>query len=191
MNRKKIEMLFLGAAAMLVLGGCGLQERQGKTTTKTLRIGVSVYDQYDTFVSELISCFQSYSREKEKDWEMSVNLDIRYAENSQLVQNGQMDDFIADGVDVVCINLVDRTDASRIIEKAKKNHRKALKAGDIIHITHKLVFMKELRKPKVQVQFKRFEKVDLIGDDVNVFGLYRPPNPKECYDQIKKRTRIN
>ena len=121
MNRKKIEMLFLGAAAMLVLGGCGLQERQGKTTTKTLRIGVSVYDQYDTFVSELISCFQSYSREKEKDWEMSVNLDIRYAENSQLVQNGQMDDFIADGVDVVCINLVDRTDASRIIEKAKKN----------------------------------------------------------------------
>ena len=76
------------------------------------------------------------------------------------------------------------------VEKAKKNHRKALKAGDIILITHKLVFMKELRKPKVQVQFKRFEKVDLIGDDVNVFGLYRPPNPKECYDQIENEPEL-
>ena len=122
MNRKKTEILFLGTAVMLMLGGCGWKEKREKATTETLRIGVSVYDQYDTFVSELISCLQSYAREKEKDWELPVNLDIRYAERSQLVQNGQMDDFIADGVDVACINLVDRTDASRIIEKAKKHH---------------------------------------------------------------------
>ena len=121
MSRRRVEGLFLGISLMLVLGGCGLQERYGKKDTKVLRIGVSVYDQYDTFVSEMRSCFQEYAKEKEKEWGVTINLDIRYAEQSQLVQNGQMDDFIEDKVDVACINLVDRTDASGIIEKAKKN----------------------------------------------------------------------
>lgn len=78
----------------MVLGGCSSQRKNGKTNQKVLRIGVSSYDQYDTFVSELISCFQNYAKEKEKEWEITISLDIRYAQRSQMVQNSQMDDFM-------------------------------------------------------------------------------------------------
>ena len=121
MNRKMLGGLVLTLGVAMALAGCSSQEKNGKANQKVLRIGVSSYDQYDTFVSELISCFQNYAKEKEKEWGITISLDIRYAQRSQMVQNGQMDDFIDDQVDIACINLVDRTDASGIIEKARKN----------------------------------------------------------------------
>ena len=121
MNRKMLGGLVLTLGVAMALAGCSSQEKNGKANQKVLRIGVSSYDQYDTFVSELISCFQNYAKEKEKEWGITISLDIRYAQRSQMVQNGQMDDFIDDQVDIACINLVDRTDASGIIEKARKS----------------------------------------------------------------------
>lgn len=113
---------FLLLSGMAVLqGGCGMTKSASQETAKTIRIGISVYDQYDTYVSELISHLQSYVKEKEKDWNVTIALDIQNADQSQMQQNNQMDDFIEDGVDVAVINLVDRTDASTIIEKAKNN----------------------------------------------------------------------
>ncbi|MDO4323453.1 MAG: galactose ABC transporter substrate-binding protein [Lachnospiraceae bacterium] len=117
MNRKTVALL---TAAILCAsaGGCGAIPKQSAKTA-SLKIGISVYDQYDTFVSEVISHLKSYAKEKEQEWNITITLEVQDAHNVQLTQNDQMDDFIKRGFDIACINLVDRTDASSIIEKAK------------------------------------------------------------------------
>lgn len=123
MNRKKRMRILAGmCCAALISGGCTGQKKDSEKQPQSIKIGVSVYDQYDTFMSEIISQLQTYAREKEKDWGISITLDIQNADQSQFTQNDQMENFIEEGCDLACINLVDRTDASIIIEKAKSNH---------------------------------------------------------------------
>lgn len=145
-NRQRIAWVFL---LLCVLSGCGAQRDSGQKETESLKIGVSVYDQYDTFMAEVISQLQSYARQKEKDWGIPVTLDIRNAEQSQIFQNSQMDDFIEDGCDVVCINLVDRTDASSVIEKAKSSNVPVI------------FYNREL----VKEDLERWEKLYYVGAD--------------------------
>lgn len=149
MRTKNRKRRWVGFLLLCVLSGCGVRENLEQKEAENLRIGVSVYDQYDTFMAEVISQLQLYARQKEKDWGISVTLDIRNAEQSQIFQNGQMDDFIEDGCDVVCINLVDRTDASSVIEKAKSN--------DIPVIFYNRELVKE--------DLKRWEKLYYVGAD--------------------------
>ncbi len=78
-----------------------------------------------------------------------------------------------------------------MIEKAKKNHRKKPgEVGDIRIIKESVNVLKLLRKNEYQARFKRFEKVDLIGDDENVFGLYRPPKPNDYYVKIEDKPEL-
>ncbi|MFQ8897290.1 MAG: substrate-binding domain-containing protein [[Clostridium] scindens] len=49
---------------------------------------------------------------------MVVN--IADAKNSQSSQNDQVDDFISKGYDAICVNMVDRTVAAVIVDKAKE-----------------------------------------------------------------------
>ena len=112
--------IFAVFAGVALICGCG-KPGTGEEEKESLKIGISVYDQYDTFVSEMVSSFQDYAKEKEKEWGIPITLEIKSAKNSQIIQNDQMDDFIGDNFDIVCINLVDRTDASTIIEKAKSS----------------------------------------------------------------------
>ncbi len=58
------------------------------------------------------------AKEYEKEREIKVILDIQDAKSSQNTQNNQVERFISLGCDVLCINLVDRMDASTIIDKA-------------------------------------------------------------------------
>ena len=119
-KKKRRSAAAVTLAAAFLLTGCGSDDGAQKEIKK-LKIGISVYDQYDTFVSEIVSYLQEYAKEKEKDWGLSITLDVENANGSQMVQNDQMDGFIRDNVDIACINLVDRTDASTIIEKAQAN----------------------------------------------------------------------
>lgn len=151
---KKIRMktgqvILLAMSAAVVFSGCGGSGGLREEKQKSLKIGVSVYDQYDTFVAELVSYLQTYAKEKEKEWGITISLEIQNANNSQMVQNDQMDDFISDGFDIACINLVDRTDASTIIEKAK--------SSDVPVI----FFNREL----VKEDLERWEKLYYVGAD--------------------------
>ena len=93
--------------------------------------------------------YTSYAREKEKDWGISITLDIQNADQSQFTQNDQMENFIEEGCDLACINLVDRTDASIIIEKAKSNHVPVI------------FFNREL----VEEDLERWEELYYVGAD--------------------------
>lgn len=163
--------ILLCSVMVLFQGGCGVQEKFAEEKPSGLKIGISVYDQYDTFVTELVSNMQSYAKEKEKDWGITITLEIQNANNSQMVQNDQMDDFIEDGFDIACINLVDRTDASTIIEKAK--------SSDVPVI----FFNREL----VQEDLERWDKLYYVGADAFESGKMQGDIlVEECKKNFKK-----
>ena len=73
MNREKRTWILAGICCMtVVFSGCSGSKKTAEIQPQNIKIGVSVYDQYDTFMSEIISQLQSYTREKEKDWGISI-----------------------------------------------------------------------------------------------------------------------
>lgn len=119
-KRSKQRFLVIFIMITLYLQGCSMPI--GNTTeneVKTIKIGVSVYDQYDTFIAQLIEHFTAYSKEKELQTGITITVEVLNASGSQREQNDQVEDFINNGCNIVCINLVDRTDPSMIIDKAK------------------------------------------------------------------------
>ncbi|MBD5520757.1 MAG: galactose ABC transporter substrate-binding protein [Lachnospiraceae bacterium] len=102
------------------LSGCGndVQEEE----VKSIKIGVTVYDQYDTFVSQLIDRFNVYASEKEAETGVAINIEVYNAADSQPTQNSQVETMMGDGCNVVCVNLVDRTEPKTIIDMAEKNN---------------------------------------------------------------------
>lgn len=102
--------------AALAATGCG----QTETTEEknSIRIGVSLYRGDDTFINNIRSEFEQAAKNYEQETGVKVTLDIQDAKGNQYTQNNQAERFISLGCDVLCINPVDRTDASVIIDKA-------------------------------------------------------------------------
>lgn len=117
--RQRIRLLCL-LLAIALLAGCAPAGNRGSAEKKNnIRIGVSIYDGYDTFISDMTQAMNEWAREKEKETGDAILLDIVSAGGSQLTQNDQVAKFIDKGYDAVCVNPVDRTDAAVIIDKAK------------------------------------------------------------------------
>ena len=109
-------ILTLGAS-MLV--GCELPEKN--TQVKSIKIGVTLYDQYDAFISELMEDFNARVAEKEVETGIAINLEVYNASQNQATQNNQVEAMVQDGCDIICVNLVDRTDPTTVIDLAEKN----------------------------------------------------------------------
>lgn len=103
-----------------ILAGCSGRMREDEI--KTIRIGVTVYDQYDTFISQLIEDFKSFAGEKESQTGIAINIEIYNAAGSQSTQNGQVEAMLDDDCNVICVNLVDRTEPTTIIDMAEKRN---------------------------------------------------------------------
>lgn len=84
-----------------------------------IKIGISVYEQDDIFISSIISNIENITKEKRSEGSYSITLNVEDAKSNQYNQNEQVDMFIDQGYDVMCINLVDRRSAATIINKAK------------------------------------------------------------------------
>lgn len=104
---------------LVSLFGCGNEVQEEEV--KSIKIGVTVYDQYDTFVSQLIERFNIYASEKEGETGIAINIEMYNAADSQYTQNSQVETMINDGCNVICVNLVDRTEPKTIIDMAEKN----------------------------------------------------------------------
>lgn len=102
-----------------LLTGCDTGREQ---EIKSIKIGVTVYDQYDTFVSQLMEDFGYYAGQKEEETGVAINVEVYNAADSQTTQNSQVESMIEDGCDIVCVNLVDRTEPTTIIDMAEKNN---------------------------------------------------------------------
>ncbi|MBR4719410.1 MAG: galactose ABC transporter substrate-binding protein [Lachnospiraceae bacterium] len=99
----------------LLLTGC---KTYNNTQAKQIKIAVLTYDEYDTFVDGMTKYMTKWCRQKEKEDGIRITIDVVGAKKSQLAQNDQAQKFITGNYDVLCVNLVDRTDATMIIDMA-------------------------------------------------------------------------
>lgn len=101
-------------ALALALCGCGAPKE-----TPTIRIGVALYQQDDTFISTVVQNLEQIAQREEQRLGIRLNLTVADARSSQAAQNEQVDRFLAQGYDAICVNIVDRTAAAVIIDKAQ------------------------------------------------------------------------
>lgn len=133
-------------AAAVLIYNAGDKEEPKKTS---MRFGVLLYRGDDTFISTLRSSLEEYAKEYEKDTGIKVTLDFMDAKGSQYTQNNQVERLIALNCDALCVNIVDRSAASNIIDKA-------------IEADIPVVFFN--REP-VEEDLNRWEKLYYVGAD--------------------------
>ena len=119
MYRKYLVLAGVLGLAAVVAGGCGNAKEE---PVKNIKIGVTLYDQYDTFLSEMMTEFTAYAAEKEESSGVAINIEILDASQSQLTQNEQVKNLVDKGCNVVCVNLVDRTEPTTITDLAENNN---------------------------------------------------------------------
>ena len=121
---KKAIALLLAAVLPLAAVGCGIfapgdaSRKKPGPDKRTFNVGVSIYKLDDSFMA-------LYRRELEKHFMLmesdavKYNVTIMDATGDQIVQFGQVDAFVAQGVDVMIINLVQSSSANDVTEKAR------------------------------------------------------------------------
>ena len=101
--------------AMLLLSACGGSGSQ----SDSLRIGVVLYAQDDTFISSMSQNLEQLVQEEESRIGQKITLFISDSRHNQTTQMDQVDRFLARGCDILCVNIVDRTAAAVIVDKAE------------------------------------------------------------------------
>lgn len=117
--RKHLSAALCGLLAVCLLPvvgliGCAEEE------IPTFRIGVALYSQEDTFISSVAQKLDKLAKEKEKEENIRINVSLADGARSQSVQNEQVDRFLNQGCDILCVNIVDRTAAAVIVDKAQR-----------------------------------------------------------------------
>lgn len=139
-------------AACLLLA-CGLlsgcQNGQVPERKNAIRIGVSLYRADDTFIGNIRSELEKKAKAYEQETGIKVTLDIQDAKGNQYTQNKQVERFISLGCDALCVNPVDRSTSSGIIDPAM--------AADV-----PVVFFN--RQP-VEEDMDRWDKLYYVGAD--------------------------
>lgn len=121
MVKRKVSIICIVVLLVGSISGCAFMEVFSKRekASNTLKIGISVYDQYDTFITSLTNSFNEWAKKMEQEENITITIDLQTAGGNQSIQNDQMGQFVSNGCDVALINLVDRTDATVVIDKAK------------------------------------------------------------------------
>lgn len=119
---KKINLsVLIVAAAVAAVGGLwfyGIKDGGREEKKTALRIGVLLYRNDDTFIGTLRNSLEQAAKDYEKETGIRVALDVRDAKRNQITQNSQAERMIDLDCDVLCVNIVDRSAASGIIDKA-------------------------------------------------------------------------
>lgn len=101
------------------LSSCTVNTKKYTSGIKEIKIGMTLYKQEDVFVSSITKNIEEIAKEKESDGKYKITMNILDAKGNLNNQNNQVDKFIAQDYDIICVNLVDRTAAAVIIDKAK------------------------------------------------------------------------
>ena len=114
--RRKTAIAVLVGTSMIFLASCGKEQEQ---EVQRVHMGVSYYDQRDTFLNEMIGEMKNRMKEYETE-DVEMMMSIREAGGVQRTQNDQVKELIDAGCNVLCVNLVDRADPSEIIDLARE-----------------------------------------------------------------------
>ena len=109
--------VILGAFALY---RCFADRRPDRKEPESVRIGITLYRDDDTFINSICRILETEAKKYEKTEGIRMILDVMDAKEDQNTQNSQVDRFLALGCDVICVNLVDRTEPVTIIDMAEK-----------------------------------------------------------------------
>lgn len=142
--------------SILILPSLSACSNDGKDSSDIIemKIGVALYKDDDTFISTIKSNLETIAKQKELDTNSRITLNFQDAKGSQANQNDQVSRFISQEYDVICVNIVDRTAAASIIDKAKN--------ADI-----PVIFFN--REP-VEEDMKRWDKTYYVGGKADESG---------------------
>jgi len=138
---------------------------------RNIHIGVTYYNQSDTFLNELLACFREQLDYLERE-DCDITMTIRDAAGSQRTQDDQVASLITEGCDILCVNLVDRADPSEIIDVAREN--------DV-----PIIFFN--REP-VAEDLKQWDKLYYVGADAKQSGVMQG---ELAVDIIQENSRID
>ncbi len=181
--KKGIITLIVLLLLVAVVKQCSASVNEVQDNT-TIKIGITMYTEFDPFTEEIRENIESYLKAYSRQDGLECDCTVVYAEENQLIQNDQVEDFIDKDYDVVCVNLVDRTDPSVIIEKAKSAdvpiiffNRELVE--DDLNRFDKLYYVgaRPEESGKIQGEIvldalnERFEEIDFSGDGVIQYVL--------------------
>lgn len=115
---KKIQLILI--CFLIAFSGAFCSCASENTADKTIKIGVTIYRKDDTFIQSINTYLESAVKKKEAASGKKILLNIVDSQSSQAIQDDQVDRFLSKNYSVICVNMVDRTVASTIINKAKK-----------------------------------------------------------------------
>lgn len=115
-QKKRIELAVFFAFCIVVFSGCKEQEI---VQNQKISVGVASYNQSDTYLGELVTCFKEACNKLETK-QQEITVTVQDAAGSQKTQNDQVKELLKEGCNVLCVNLADRTDPSEIIDMAKE-----------------------------------------------------------------------
>lgn len=147
-KRNRVGILIL-CVTLFSTGCSGKFEEEKHISEKNIKIGICAYDQFDTFISSIVEYFKSAAKQKEFETGATITVEVVSAGGKQNIQNDQVADFIDSDFDILCVNMVDRTDSTMIIDKAKN-------AGVPV-----IFFNREL----VQEDMERWNKLYYVGSE--------------------------
>ena len=85
---KRLCSLLCALALLAGLAGCG------ERPPPTIRVGVALYQQDDTFISTVAQNLQQLALEEEQARNVKINLNLADGRGSQSLQNEQVDRFL-------------------------------------------------------------------------------------------------
>ncbi len=171
-DRRRAAALSALLACALLLSGC---ESRGTEKTETVRVGVAIYQQDDTFISNVVQEMERLAREKEGESPLKINLSIADGQSNQTLQMEQVDRFLDWGCDVLCVNMVDRTAAAVIVDKAEE-------AGVPV------IFFN--RQP-VEEDLQRWERAYYVGPRGEQSGIFQGQIVWEQWQEDRERVDRN
>lgn len=154
-KNKGIHFIILLCMAMVIVFGFSSYIEKNRKKIDIIRIGVAAYKSDDAFISTVLSDLTESAKTCEQENNIKIRLDISDGKEDQILQNTQIDKYIALDYDVICVNMVDRTMAAAIIDKAK--------SADI-----PIVFFN--REPVEEDMF-RWDQIYYVGADAKESGV--------------------
>lgn len=124
MKKKLSLVLAVLLTTAMVFTGCGKSEDTSANKTenkpvKEIKVGVALYKFDDTFISTVRDAIEAEAKAIEQKDGVKITINAVDGQGQQAMQNDQIDTFITQKYDVICVNMVDRTAASVVIDKAK------------------------------------------------------------------------
>lgn len=170
MKKHPMRVLALQFAAVICMctltSGCLLQtSSESESHMRQIKIGMTLYRQDDTFISTIQKHMEAIVKSKEATENLKIVLNVMDGKGNQGIQNDQVDKFLSQGYDVICVNEVDRTAASVIIDKAKSANIP-------------IVFFN--REP-VEEDLQRWDKVYYVGSDAREAGIMQGQIVADAY----------